>query len=503
MFGRILIALLIGLLLVNAEAKAGERVALVIGNGGYRHVPLLPNPPNDAGDVAASLTRLGFSVTSLTDLTYDGMHAALRDLGRTARGADIAVVFFAGHGIEVGGQNWLIPIDAALHSDADIGKEAIGLDEIMQSVDAAHFGLIILDACRENPFAAAMAQKQSGRAVTRGLGRVQPRGNLLVAYAARDGTLANDGHGRNSPFTASLLRNLETPGLEIGWLFRRVRNSVMRETQGKQQPFTYEGFASRELVYLKPPEPNAAPPEPRAAALAPDLVTECDRLAASPDDKDRPASIAGVDRKQIDGLTALSACEVAIKSHPETARFYFQLGRAAWTLKSYKRAHELFAKASDLGSGLAAYDLGVIYLNGLDSEKSEAKARSWLQRGVELGDVHAMATLGLLYSLESDRADDALAYGLFVKAADEDPVAMNSLGFFYENGRQVAQDYAAARNWYERAAARGNAVAMRNLGSLYERGAGVAKDAAAARSLYEKAAAAGDEPSKTRLRALK
>ena len=496
MLGRILIAFLMGLLLVSADAKAGERVALVIGNGGYRHVPILPNPPNDASDVAASLTRLGFSVTSLTDLTYEGMHAALGDLNRKARSADIAVVFFAGHGIEVGGQNWLIPIDAVLQSDAEIGKEAVGLDEIMQSIDAAHFGLIILDACRENPFAAAMVQKQSRRAITRGLGRVQPRGNLLVAYAARDGTLANDGHGRNSPFTAALLHNLETPGLEIGWLFRRVRNTVMEQTQGKQQPFTYEGFTSRELVYLKPPTPGVIPPPP-------DPITECDRLAASPDDKDRPASVAGIDRKNIDGLAAVSACESAVKSHPETARFYFQLARAAWALKSYKRAHDLFAKASEMGSGLAAYDLGVIYLNGLDSEKNEAKARSWLQRGAELGDVHAMATLGLVYSREPDRADDALAYGLFVKAADEDAVAMNSLGYFYETGRQVAQDYAAARSWYERAAARGSTVALRNLGSLYERGAGVSKDLATAKSLYEKAAAAGDEQSKTRLRALR
>jgi tetratricopeptide (TPR) repeat protein len=496
MLGRILIALLVALLLVSADAKAGERVALVIGNGGYRNVPLLPNPPNDASDVAASLTRLGFSVTSLTDLTYEGMHAALRDLNRKAQSADFAVVFFAGHGIEVGGQNWLIPIDAVLRSDAEIGKEAVGLDEIMQSIEASHFGLIILDSCRENPFAAAMVQRQSRRTITRGLGRVQPRGNLLVAYAARDGTLANDGHGRNSPFTAALLHNLETPGLEIGWLFRRVRNTVMEQTQGKQQPFTYEGFTSRELVYLKPPTPGVVPPPP-------DLITECDRLAASPDDKDRPASVAGIDRRNIDGLAAVSACESAVKSHPETARFYFQLGRAAWALKSYKRAHDLFAKASDMGSGLAAYDLGVIYLNGLDSEKNEAKARSWLQRGAELGDVHAMATLGLVYSLEPDRADDALAYGLFVKAADEDAVAMNSLGYFYENGRQVAQDYVAARSWYERAAARGSTVALRNLGSLYERGAGVSKDLATAKALYEKAAAAGDEQSKTRLRALR
>jgi uncharacterized caspase-like protein len=149
----------------------------------------------------------------------------------------------AGHGIEVAGRNWLIPVDAVLRSDADIDKQAVGLDPIMQSVREAHFGLIILDACRDNPFAATMVQTQAKRAVTRGLVRVRPKGNLLVAYSARDGTTASDGSGRNSPFTGALLQNLETPGLEIGWLFRRVRDAVMQETHGEQQPFTY-GFRS-------------------------------------------------------------------------------------------------------------------------------------------------------------------------------------------------------------------------------------------------------------------
>jgi uncharacterized caspase-like protein len=496
MAGRILFSILIGLLLVTAEARAGERVALVIGNSGYRHVPFLGNPRNDASDVAESFKRLGFSVTLLPDATFEDMQGALRGFSRVARGADIAVVFYAGHGMEVGGRNWLIPVDAVLHSDADIDKQGIGVDAIMRSVDEAHFFLIILDACRDNPFAAKMVQAQAKRAISRGLIAVHPKGNLLVAYSARDGTTASDGSGRNSPFTAALLQNLETPGLEIGWLFRRVRDSVMRETHGEQQPFTYEGLASRELFYLKPPVQAAPLP-------ASDPAAECDRLAASPADKDKPASVAGVDQEKIDALAALTACEAAIKKHPETARFYFQQGRAARALKSYKQAHELFAKASDLGSSIAAYDLGVIYMNGLDSEKDAAKATFWLKRGVELGDVHAITALGLFYSIEPDRTHDAQAYDLLKKAASEDPIAMNSVGVFYEAGRQVAQDYAAARTWYERAAARGNEVAMRNLGSLYERGAGVPKDLVTARSWYEKAAAAGDKESRTHLQALK
>ena len=492
---RILISVLIGLVLMTAEARAGGRVALIIGNGGYRHVQLLVNPRNDASDLADSFERLGFSVTRLTDAALQDMQAALRDYSLAVRGADIAVIFFAGHGMEVDGRNWLIPVDAILRSDTDIEKQAVGVDALMQSVREAHFGLIILDACRDNPFAATMLRTQAKRAVTRGLARVQPKGNLLVAFAARDGTTANDGDGRNSPYTTALLQNIGIPGLEIGWMFRRVRDTVIRETHGQQQPFTYDGLASREFFYLNPLVQTTSSPA--------DPATECDRLAASPADKDRPAGVVGIDQEKMDALAAVGACEAAIKKHPEIARFYFQQGRAVWTLKSYKQGYELFKKASDLGSGIAAYDLGVIYSNGLGLEKDEVKARSWLQRGVELGNVRAMSALGLLYSLEPDRAHDALAYGLFVKAAANDPIAMNSLGVFYEAGRQVAQDYAAARSWYERAAVRGNEVAMRNLGLLYEHGTGVSKDLATARYWYERAAAAGDKKSMTRLQALK
>src|SRR5262249_33910622 len=151
--------------------------------------------------------------------------------------ADTAVVYYAGHGVEVGGRNWLIPTDAVFRSVPQIDQEAISLDLVMRVLADARFGLIILDACRDNPF--AVAQKGGTRGLTRGLARVQPKANLLVAYAARDGTTASDGDGRNSPFTSALLRNLETPGLEVELMFRRVRNAVMQDTHHQQQPFVY------------------------------------------------------------------------------------------------------------------------------------------------------------------------------------------------------------------------------------------------------------------------
>ena len=252
----------------SASAAAdGRRVALVIGNGAYRSVPALPNPPNDAGDVAAALKRLGFAVTLITNASFDEMRRSLIALGRDAAGADMATVYFAGHGMEINGENWLIPVDAELKRDTDAANEAISLQSVMMQVSSTmSLGLVILDACRNNPFAAKMNRSLAVRAaVSGGLGRIEPVGNVLVAYAARDGTTALDGNGRNSPFTAALLRNIETPGVEVTFVFRNVRDDVMEATSNEQQPFVY-GSLSRKAIYLAglPPPSSASPTQANA-----------------------------------------------------------------------------------------------------------------------------------------------------------------------------------------------------------------------------------------------
>jgi Caspase domain len=240
-------------ILFAVPALAADRVALVIGNGAYQRVPALPNPPRDAADIAHALERLDFKVTQLNNATASDMRKALVEFGRAAEGSMMAVVFYAGHGMEAGGENWLVPTDAELRSDTDIESEAVSLRSVnLQVSKARQLGLVILDACRNNPFAAKMKRSLSTRGVSRGLAPTEPTDNVLVAYAARDGTTANDGDGRNSPFTAALLRNIETPGLEISFLFRNVRDEVMLATKREQQPFVY-GSLSKEAIYLKPP----------------------------------------------------------------------------------------------------------------------------------------------------------------------------------------------------------------------------------------------------------
>lgn len=245
------------------------RVALVVGNGAYEKVPELPNPTRDAADIGRALERLDFKVTQIKNANAQDMRKAIVEFGRSAEGADLAVVFYAGHGMEVAGENWLIPVSAELRSDSDIESEAISLRSVSLQVSKARkLGLVILDACRNNPFAAKMKRSIGTRAVARGLAPTEPSDNVLIAYAARDGTTASDGEGRNSPFTASLLRHLETPGLEISFLFRRVRDDVMAATKREQQPFVY-GSLSKEEIYLRAPAASAQAPAVSTPAPVP------------------------------------------------------------------------------------------------------------------------------------------------------------------------------------------------------------------------------------------
>jgi Caspase domain len=240
------------------------RVALVIGNGAYQKVPALPNPPRDASDVADALQQLGFSVTRLIDGDLAQMNRALVEFATAAARADTAIVFYAGHGIEAGGQNWLIPVDAEIASDAGASKRAISLHQVQRLVEKTNgLGLVIVDACRDNPFAmqvaAAVPAAASGgkpqtnsRSISHGPAPTNPSGNVLIAFSAKDGTVAEDGTGRNSPFTTALLHHLGDPGLEVTFLFRIVRDEVMKATNNAQQPFVY-GSLSKEAIYLKPP----------------------------------------------------------------------------------------------------------------------------------------------------------------------------------------------------------------------------------------------------------
>lgn len=238
-------------------AQSQKAVALIIGNSDYEHAPTLKNPSNDASDLADTLSRLGFEVTLLLNQKDANLRKAIKEFSKSSRNADIALVYFAGHGIEIDKSNYLIPIDAEFRSETDAQLEAIQLGSLINAVSSDQgVTLVLVDACRNNPFANRLLAKGTSRSIGTGLVRVNPAGGVLpggvlISYAAREGEFALDGDGRNSPYAQGLLEYLEEPGLEIGKLFRKVRDRVFVLTDGKQEPFTYGSLPSDD-IFLKP-----------------------------------------------------------------------------------------------------------------------------------------------------------------------------------------------------------------------------------------------------------
>jgi hypothetical protein len=248
-------------------ALADKRVALVIGNSAYKNTPLLKNPANDATDIAGALKRLNFEVINGLDLDYSGMRAVARQFNDKLVDADVALLFYAGHGLQVAGKNYLIPVDAQIESQADLDFGTIDLDLILHSMEAgARTNIIFLDACRDNPLAANLARRMGTRsaAISRGLAQVESGVGTLIAFSTQPGNVALDGEGRNSPFTAALLKTIERPGLPISEVMIEVRNEVLRSTDRRQVPWDNSSLTGQ--FYFKPPVPGAAP----AAAAQPD-----------------------------------------------------------------------------------------------------------------------------------------------------------------------------------------------------------------------------------------
>ena len=235
------------------NAPTGRRVALVIGNGAYKNVHALPNPPRDSKLIASVLRDVGFqTVMSVSDLTRDKFFDALKAFAEEAEKADWAVVYYAGHGFEIGGVNYLVPVDAKLAADKDAETQAVALEQVIAAVGAARkMRLVVLDACRDNPFAPTMQRTLSLKLVDKGFSNIEPGAGFMVVYAAKHGETAMDGDGSaNSPFATALAREIKQPRVEIRKLFDIIRDDVWAATKHEQQPFTYGSPLGREDFYF-------------------------------------------------------------------------------------------------------------------------------------------------------------------------------------------------------------------------------------------------------------
>lgn len=247
--------------LLSQPALADKRVALVIGNSAYQNVIKLANPVNDANAMTETLKAANFDIVDgRRDLKATEMRRALRDFADKARTADVAVIYFAGHGIEVDGTNYLVPTDALLERDTDVYDEAFSLERILTAVEPAKkLRLVILDACRDNPFLKTMKRTTASRAIPRGLAKVEPASpNTLIAYSAKAGSTALDCDNKNSPFTTALLRHIATPGLDLRKAFGFVRDEVMKDTGNRQEPYVYGSLGGDDVALVPVAVPAAS-----------------------------------------------------------------------------------------------------------------------------------------------------------------------------------------------------------------------------------------------------
>ena len=481
---KLLVVVLVALVLAGSASVelAARQVALVVGNSSYAHIGRLPNPENDAVDLSAALRRIGFEVTTELDADRVELTEALRAFTRRSAGADVSLVFYAGHGLEMDGINYLVPVDARLERDVDVRYETVTLDDLLVSTVGARLRLVILDACRNNPLARSMQRTVASRSVSGGsFGQLDEDllgDETLVAYAAAAGTTAADGTGRNSPYTSALLAHLDEP-LEILTLFRRVRARVLEATNGEQRPHEYQSLLREHYL---------------SGAPAVEAVTV---EAAAPD-------VADVDVTELDVAQLRTLAERGeADAQSELGRRY-EAGRDG-VERDYDEAVSWYRRATEQGHAAAQAYLGFMYSAGRGVGRNDDEAARWYRRSAEQGHALGQNNLGVMYRDGRGVVRDyEESVRWFRRSAEQGNArAQTSLGAMYDTGRGLQEDDEEAVRWYRRAAEQGNPRAQYNLGVMYEFGLGIPRDRVEAARWYRLAADQGDADAQERLDGLR
>ena len=522
-FFGILVALLVGLTAPTADAQVGRRIALVTGNGDYEHVVPLPNPNRDAHAIGAMLERIGFEVETLIDLDTASMERAVRDFAQRSRDAEIALFYYAGHGVQVEGRNYLLPVNSNITRPRDLEYEAIKLDMITRELENsdAKLSLVLLDACRDNPLE-ELFMRQAGalsRNVDTGGGLAQTQGaaGMLIAYATAPDTVALDGQGNHSPFSQALLEWMDQPDIEVGRLFRRVRERVMEITGNQQVPWVEEAVIGE--YYLNRDETESAG-LPDAEHLFWDHVQTIDNAAerltalqrymlvfpegARVEDAQRMRrvlmqnlAVAGIEPEDTategQGLTlrpSLPDQETAALAPQGNDALSPGRSEAAGNpaVLCTRHASDPLAAANAPGRWIEdqRYPLSSS-LHRLEPEQATAHCQRALDQAG--GNVALEALLGR--SLAADgRWAEALRY-LRPAADANSPVAQYMLATMFRDGQRVPPDPNRAKTLFEKAANAGHLGAAFELGLAYRDGHGVPSDPAQALTLLRKAATGG------------
>ncbi len=254
---------------LSQAATSEKRVALVIGNSAYQNTPPLANPRNDATEIGKVLKRVGFDVDVVLDATKTEMDQALRRFGNNLDGSSAAVFFYAGHGIQVDGNNYILPVDTALKNERDLHWDSCDLTTVLKKMEGNNrVNLLFLDACRDNPLSQTLARGMGASrssSIGRGLAPMKANAGTLIAYSTKEGEVAADGQGKHSPFTEALLKHIEMPGVEIGLMLRKVREAVITTTKNKQVPWEY-GSLLGEFYFTGPVTIQVQPKEDTTSA---------------------------------------------------------------------------------------------------------------------------------------------------------------------------------------------------------------------------------------------
>ncbi|HQG29099.1 MAG TPA: caspase family protein, partial [Candidatus Ozemobacteraceae bacterium] len=390
-----------------AQTGQMRRVALLIGNAAYRFAPLA-NPLNDVRLLAATLKSCGFDVQLLENQSRKGMIEALKAFEENLAGKDAGLFYFSGHGLQIKGENFLVPVDAEASTESQISYECFEARRVIDAMQAARarVNIIILDACRNNPIV------RSSRSISGGLAKMEAGDQMIIAYSTSPGDVAQDGsQGGNSPYLANLVKQLTVPGQEIESMFRNVRRGVLRDTGNMQKPWEHTSLVDS-FSFVPGTAPSRRPPE--------------EPVSANPAGE-QPAT---------EDLTGGSISALEKAAERGDARAQEQLGNryenGDGVARNPARAFEWYRKAAAQGLARAQYRLGNCYHDGFGVAKNFSSAAEWYEKASQQGERDAQV----------------------------------SLGGMYVYGEGVKQDFAAAAELYQRAALAGHPYAQMNMGLM-------------------------------------
>jgi len=496
-------------------ARADKRVALVVGNSAYKNIARLDNPANDAKLMANTLRRLGFTLIgngAQIDLDKAAFDNAAQNFGRQLQGADVGLFYYAGHGVQVSGANYLVPVNANPTREADVDFQMVDVNVVLRQMQGSgtKLNLVVLDACRNNPFVAG-----SMRAVNRGLAQMYAPEGTLISYATQPGAVAQDGADGNSPYTKALAQTMGKPGLDIFQAFNEVGVVVKRSTGGAQQPWVSSSPIDGTFYFVAP-----VSGAPAGVASNPGREDEATQAWAAAKDTTSAAVLeafvkrfpdsfyAELARARLEELKKSQIATVAPPAPPSPrnapqsdprdanglTNLALQYEEGEGRPKNEAEAARLYRKAADLGNRQATLNLGTLYHDGRGVDQNYAEALRLFQKAADMGDPQAMTNVGVMYAHgEGVPKNGPEAVRWYKKAAEAGhPAGTTYLGLAYEKGELISKDYAEAARLYRKAADLGNRQAILNLGTMYYRGRGVPQSYDEALRLFRQAADLGD-----------